>query len=454
MKKFLFALCAVTLLFASCDRNRPDDPDKPVTGEISVACESPLTLGVGQTFVLSPVGFSWSQADAVSSDMEVVSINNGVLTAHKLGQAVITITLKSDNTKTCSVTVNVVDMAGSTHFITLAYNYGEGEPFTIYRYRFADMRENFNDKNLTKNDDYFGMDADSVINVHFPEPGEWLHIKDVTASDGVTTLEAGIFRDSVVNLTIFILSKDLFFDDEGYLKAARDGALFLGSTYVWYDPVFAHAVLWSNHQFSVVDDMTAYDNIRKPDVDPKPYTDLFQAGHFNAENYQNFYQAALSEEEPKREDYPYYGDDDSKLYICFTDEEGTYQLDWGYPVAGDDPEQVQFQVGVADNSYVLESYNFDAMVWPRYDTYGLKTEVRTNEDGQEGEYYVDPVEVMDFERVTFSGTNPVDPTPARANRLPQHLNDTPIPVKALDASRNVYNTVGATLKMFIDQYKR
>jgi endo-1,4-beta-xylanase len=215
----VLAMMAVVLGLAGCpeffqnnngkkDGSDPVDPaDIPVTG-ISLT-KSSLTLAVGDSekleYTITPADATNKKVSWSSDKSDVVSVGaDGTVTAHKTGEAIITVTTE-DGGKTASVTVNVVTSVPVTGItlnkssVTLAVGDLEKLEYTITPSNATNKKVSWS----SDKSDVVSVGADGTVTAHKTGEAEIT----VTTEDGGKTASVTVTVVTSVPVTGITLNK-------------------------------------------------------------------------------------------------------------------------------------------------------------------------------------------------------------------------------------------------------
>lgn len=286
----------------------------------------------------------------------------------------------------------------------------------------------------------------------FPKYNEWVHLYDTTIQG--EKLKIGLFLDSVSSYRAWIFSSDCFFDADGKFQcAASQGAVI--ETFFAFTHDRKYSFVLGDREF--VDDITALDTIHPDSVENKPFPGYFQAGHFDAETYVQFwtdyYSTPEGEEGPSMSDYPFFDMYDSKILpvkvgVMEDGSSATYTLPlMGYPTKGkivlDSPDD-------ASNFWLYTfDYEFDATVYANPMVgYCLKLATYVDEEtGEEYTSYASPLQMSEATNITYKNGSVSATAIKPSSRTPENDNVRPVLTSALKVQLNVANTLGAIFRM-------
>lgn len=338
------------------------------------------------------------------ADTSLIQCNDsGVVTSGRLtGATTITLTLKADQRARSTVKVTVREVIDDVEF-SIFDTWQIAPGYTIYRLRY--YRPGSSDTLLTRNSHYFGQDTATVLNHHFPEAGEWLHLFDATDRQGQNR-EVGLFLDSVATFNLYCYSATAYDIVGGYVDSACHGAVLNSRMPVFIDgdSIYVSGV----KQF--VDNPSDYDIYRKPGVKPNPVPGYLQSGHFNLDLYERlcetvaqinwsgsaFNGTVYEDDDSQMEMYLF----DPKAYNIWNIEVINFRL--GYPLATDGPNLIELVV-TENSSDELRSahgtcanYNFQAELFDDWESLSLEMEARVAKSGRTQLFFKNPPVLIPF----------------------------------------------------------
>lgn len=330
MKKvLLFVLAALCLV--ACG------PQGPAQLESASMSKSTLDLTEGTTYRLT---VKPSPEDAViesvtwsSSDEMIASVSeNGTVSANSVGTA--TITAKVDGTDiaaTCQVTVKSI-LEATVFDQMFIWKANSDAPYQI---------------NMTKNDG-----TDTVV--------------------------------TAITAQFAMFPSTMYLDGEGYMSGDGGYVLFFNSAFMIDD---------AKKSWYCLADYSVVKNVINSEGKFKPWT--IQVSNFNAENYAAFwtqYILYVNEqvaEQPNKDDYPYYGENDAFFYRAFPAEDGMNLLDGGHLVFGADSANFisAREVSTIDDRAMNPSaYDLDVKLLGNPNNLGFAIEERVDEETGETAY--------------------------------------------------------------------
>ncbi len=458
MKKLFFALF-IALAVIGCKKDN-DDKDDPVGPGESISFnngkDGKLTISVGQSEVISIKGASLTDVTITSSNSEVAAINGNAIVGMAEGTADITATLNSDASKTASLHVTVVDYFKNIKFNSVYWMQASEDwhdkCHAIYRLRTSRAEElpDAGDAQLTRVNDYAftgACDTAAAIQtvVDAFQVGNWYYL--YTTPDGV---EVGLFQDSIRAARSWFLSTDAFFNGDGEFTVAGQGALMEFTDFYMYDIKYSYCL----GDRMLCDDVTEMGRqYVKTGEQRMPYPGYIQVGHFNEENYLEFFDIILRGGEADEADYPFFSIYDSHMMMYWnsvdpeTGESGMSGWYLGWPVLEEAYDGINFDLEQDENTgwFKMGYYHFTATVMPAFADYGLASEYN-EEDGQY--YFKDPLEMAPMQNVTYEGGVLPQEKPGKNGIRRQH-SEKPVRNSLLNKQMSVTNTIGATLRMVL-----
>ncbi len=209
--------------------------------------------------------------------------------------------------------------------------------------------------------------------------------------------------DSGKQVTMYILPTDVYIDGDGYIAGAENYVIEMQTTFTY------NSLYWfSLATYSIVESM--FDD----NGDYIPYA--MQMAEFDANVYTAMYQDKFDDVFTSEDDYRFYRDLDSRIYMLeFYDSETTYLNNAGYISAvGGYFELYTHATETGGGFYGIPSYSFEGTFFGNTDAYGFETEVV---DGVEDWVY--PLEMEETTTMTLSyGTASSAPA---AQNAPQQL---------------------------------
>ena len=329
MKKVLLFVIAALCLVA-CDK-KPGDAQ--LTGATLSRTTLELTEGSTYRLVVNPTpedaeiaSVTWS-----SSDEMVASVApNGTVSANSIGTATISAAIEgTDIVAKCNVTVK--SLLDATVF----------DQIFIWR-----------------------INRDAPYDIV------------LTQQDGTDTICKAITAQFVM------LPSTMYVDGEGYMAGDGGYVLFLNTAFM----IDEASAAWY-----CIADYTVVDNALNSEMKVRPWT--IQAAKFDAENYAAYWTQYILwtndiAEEPKRDDFPYYGPQDSYFYRAFVAEDGISFLEGGYLVLKEGAECfVSTDSHKTDNRAMAPTaYNLDAKLFGNPNNLGFAIEERVDEETGEISY--------------------------------------------------------------------
>ena len=389
-----------------------------------------------------------------SADNAVVYVDEeGVLYAMQLTETPVRVTVTGTAyvnneaiVKTATIDVTVIDFASGLSFndfyLMQASEDWESGKYAIYmKRRNRSLEVTDGDDATVKTEEINNPDwtTDSV----FPTYTQWIHLYD-TIIEGETQ-RVGIFQDSITRYRAWILSSDCFFDSEGSFTCAADQGAVI-ETFFAFMQDSKYAYVLGDREF--VEDLTAFDTIRPAGVEAMPFPGYLQTGHFQEQNYLDFWNAYFNGEEPSMSDYePFWAMYDTKLksvYSGYDEEEGSYVgvlPVLGYPQVGG---WVDLASGTGDAWLEVDAYDFTATVYGNAMNYCIATTTTIDEEtGEEIPVYVVPAEMAESSDIHYTKGQ----VSGVRSHAPEMDNTRPMLNSALKVQMNVTSTMGAIFRM-------
>jgi len=456
MKKVLaFCIVALALILTGCK-----EKNAPAFNGFTINQGSQMTMVQGASERLS-MKIDGQNCTPVytfeSSDPSMVDVDStGVVYAMAITESPVTITVTGTAVinnekivKTATIAISVIEFADGLVFnefyLMQAQEDWEEGRYPIYQIRRNRASEVSDGDDATVRTERIEGNRNKVDSV-FPAYNQWVHLYDTVNSQG-QTVQMGLFMDSVTRYRAWILSTDCFFDSEGAFQCASQGAVM--STFFAFVQDSKYAYVLGEREF--VEDVTALDTIRPQGVDAMPMPGYFQTGHFDEDQYLDFWTRYMDEEEVSISDYNFWAMYDSKFQpvsVGYDQESGesyTYTLPvMGYPMPGG---WINFESGAGEAWLDAAAYDFEATM---YDNplvgYCLKLETKTGTDpetGEEIEYlgYAEPLQMADSHVKTYQKGS--------VSSAPKASEARPISNKSLNVKMKVASTLGATFRMAV-----
>lgn len=284
---------------------------------------------------------------------------------------------------------------------------------------------------------------------YIPEAGKYsfLYTKENEETGKLDTV--GVFMDSVHTMRAWLMSEDCIFTQEGF-SVIDNGAVF--EFVLCYMAKNNTAYVLGDHE--IVEDATAYDKIRPQGVEARPMPSTIQAGHFNADEYIDFFTSLLNKEEVDISDFDFFSKYDAQILpVRMVEDETTGEETpsinplYGYPLAGGAIEFDQPTTKTGVNWLVAPAYAFSAQMYDNPFMYCLKvTEV---EDPETGEMVV--VFDMNEGRAQMAESQLINFTKGTPQQAPRHNavnpvdNAKPMSLNGVKLMQNVNNAIYSTL---------
>ncbi len=345
MKKVLFFVFAAIALVACGGEKNP-------TGKVESIAIAPtsleLTLGESKRLSLKVTPADAEKPTVVwaSSDESIATVSSkGTVTTFNYGNATITATANVDGKELkAECALSVVNELDALKFDRVAlWTLDQDNPYTI---------------------DYWGAKYDENNNI----------VTDPETGDTLRELRT----DSVYLASFMMLSDQLYLDGDGYIRGAKDSYALSMPTAFTFDSQYFYCL----GLYSVVEDCNIWYREKGDSVIGKPWLSNIQYGELDEQTYIDFYVAALTEQEPNIDEYPYFRDRDAyfvKFYFS-TDEDGesstsAREAGWLY-------DEGMVQIGNGDNlaSLSVPYYNLSAKFMTNLGFYGLATEPAIDEE--------------------------------------------------------------------------
>ena len=453
MKKILvFCFVALALVLTGCKKDKDNDKKNVGFNGFTINQGTSLQMAVNSTVRLSMA----VQGDATpdftyqsANDSLVYVDETGVLYAIAETESPVEITVTGtavvNNEKVthqAKINVTVVDFASSLVFNEFIYQ-RITETYAIYRIR--SLSTNGDDVERAKN----RVEGDrNDVRAILPKYNEWVHLYDTVMKDPSTgeskTYQRGLFMDSVQVLDAICMSTDLYFDNDGNFQCPEQGSIFWVTDAFMFDNTYWYCL----GDREIVDDVTANDTILADGKDPMPYPGYIQAGHFNEDNYIEYYTQAFAGAEEPDTTLKFWDKYDSYMtpVVNQVDPQGeikTYILDLlGYPVSSKNPEVFSgFVIDEDENrDMFLSAYDFWAVTYGEVYDFCFKYDEQTQD-------LVDPLELVEPKDVHYvKATAQAAAARVNGNHI-EKSNFRPVPKAAVTVKMKVNNTMGATFFM-------
>lgn len=451
MKKILFVFF-LALALVACKKDDDNNNDKPTGSfEFNNGNDGELAMTIGTKATVSFTNkVTPSKVTIESSDEDVVyfSPEDGALVAKGIGEAIVTATLKADETQSATLHVTVSSYINNASFYSIQYWGGDGE-WDMKKYTMFRIHSKPQGSNAVVDLSHVGDTANIAEWIDDFEQGKWYYLYD----SEVTGDSVGLFMDSIYSLKTYMMAKECLFDGSSISLAGDHGLVLCYEDHFMFDSKYWYCL--GDRVF--VDDVTAvgkqYTQTGKEKV---PYPGAVQVGHFNEKNYVTYWGGLLSDEEPEAEDYPYFNTHDCYFIMFFmyndeTSETGRSMggLESGYPILPEVETELDFYVDQdANNDQFAAYYYINAMMFPQVDyNYGLKTEV--DEDGVENWVY--PFELDPMVNVVYEGGQVPADKPARIKGVNGKRSELPMPRKAMEKKMSFDRTLAATIRMILSK---
>lgn len=461
MKKVLaFCVVAVALILTGCTQDESQfngfTINQGSSKEMVQGSSERLSMKVDATEDVKPV-YTFVSSDPTAVDVD----STGVVYAMTITEAPVTITVTGsaviNNEKiehTATIQISVIEFAQGLVFndfyLMKSTESWQEEKYAIYikrRNRAVEVPDG--DDALVRTTRLEG-DRDNLTAV-FPEYDQWVHLYDTVAEDG-SAIQVGLFLDSVKPYRAWLLSSDCFFDSDGAFQCASQGAVMEMFFAFMQDSKYAYVL--GEREF--IEDLTALDTIRPQGVEAMPFPGYLQTGHFDEDEYLEFWNEKMSGASPSISDFNFWAKYDTHIAPAGVDydEEGAayaYTLPlMGYPQAGGVINLASGEEYGSDAWLISDAYDFNATMYDNPTVgYCLKLETQVDpESGEEYLTYANPLQMADTKTVHYTkGT--IENAPARVNRTPESDNTRPITIKSMNVRMNVVNTLGATFRMAV-----
>jgi len=456
MKKVLaFCIVAIALVLTGCKKNKTEFNGFTINQGAS------MTLVQGESVRLSmsvqgqnvSPSYTFQSSDPLKVDVDSTGVVLGIDLTESPVYVTVTGTAVIDNnpiTYTQVINVTVIDFAESLVFSEFqlmqpSEDWEKGK-YVIYMKRRNRASEVPDGDDATVRKTKIEGNRYKVDSI-FPAYNEWVHLYD-TVIEG-SNLQIGLFADSVTRYRAWFLSQNCFFDSEGAFQTTSQGAIL--ETFFAFVQDSKYAYVLGDREF--IDDLTALDTIRPTGVEAMPYPGYFQTGHFDEEQYLEFFTAVFNEEDPEMDDYTFWAPYDSKLKpvgLADDGEGGTYAYTlpfMGYPKAGG---YINLASGTSDDVWLMaDQYAFDALVHEN-PMIGYCLKLETKEDPETGEQYVgyaNPLQMSDSTTVHYVKTAVSSAPIMKVNHTPERETMGAVRNSVIKTQMKINNTLGAIFRM-------
>lgn len=327
--------------------NGQDKPGAITSAELS---KKTLELTEGATFRLAvrPTPEDAEFTATWSSDNELVASvsDNGTVSANSVGTAIISAAIEgTDIVATCQVTVK--SLLDATVFDQIAI---------------------------------FGADTDAPYDIV------------LTKQDGTDTV------CKAITAQFAMLPSTMYIDGEGYMAGEGGYVMWINTAFL-IDEAANSWICLAEYELT--------DNALNDEGQFKPWK--IQTGHFNADNYAEFYTLYIiyaneqSDVAPEAADYPYYGEYDSYFLRAFAAEDGINMLDGGYPTVSDASGIIYIDQHATEQRLLAPKYySIEAKLFDNVNNLGFAIEEKVDEEtGETGYVFVDKNEDNKFDLAEF-----------------------------------------------------
>jgi len=462
MKKgLIFCLFAIALILTACDKDKKGGEsfdgftiNQGAAMTMSEGASERLSLNVTSSSTVTPT-FTYESSDPSKVDVD----EDGVVYAYSATESPVTITVTGTAavsnekvTHTATIKVTVTEFAAGLEFHDLYWMQAAEDwqdvKHVIIRIRY---HRGYDDQKMH---DY---DLDTLADMQIGDPANpkavlpqdyehWVFLKDTINSKG-EKVKKGVFMDSVRTVRSWLLSTHCYFGES--FECADQGAVLEYTDCYMFDKTYSYCL--GDREF--VDDVTALDTIRPAGVLPMPYPGVVQIGHFDADQYLAFFDAALiNKEQVEYSDYAVWEKYDGMMKpvaAAYDEETGEAGVSMyfmmGYPTEG------AFYMSSDDNTgwFAATWYDFKAMTYGNaFSSYCLKLTTSVDEEtGEENTVFVYPLEMADSKVINYTGGS-LEESPRRTMARRERV-EMPVSTKALNVKNNVINTIGATFRMAV-----